>query len=303
MPPGAATGGFPTGAQTTGPVTAVAEPPKDLTVSKVVAGAGAAAASAILGSFFGALGTVTGAAAGAVFSSVVTEVMQRSLDKTRDTVKARIKLPGGRSVDVAGRTEVPAPPVSASGETGTARVYVTPGDRPTEVMSAVPSAAGTTSGATTKVAATGRPRSRRRLLVMTGFAVLVFAIGMLAITGIELVKGSPLNTSSSTTQRSGGTSLGSVLGGKAAASTESSTAKATTSATRTKAPSDGETAQSTQDENAPTTTSRARSGAGSTPTASKNLRVTEAPTANPAPAGGEVPNAQGGGEAGTVAPQ
>ena len=118
--------------------TAVAEPRKDLTVTKVVAGAGAAATSAVLGSFFGAMGTVTGAAVGAVFSSVVTEVMQRSLDKTRDTVKARIKLPGGRSVDVAGKTEVPAPPVAAGGETGTARVYVTPGDRPTEVMAAVP---------------------------------------------------------------------------------------------------------------------------------------------------------------------
>jgi hypothetical protein len=36
---------------------------------------------------------------------------------------------------------------------------------------------------------------------MAGFTVVVFAIGMLAITGIELVKGSPLNTSSSSTSQ------------------------------------------------------------------------------------------------------
>ena len=103
----------------------------------MVAGAGAAAASAVAGSFFGAMGTVTGAAAGAVFSSVVTEAMQRSLDKTRDTVKARIKLPGGRTVEGRGQDRGARPAGGAGGETGQARVFVTPGDRPTEVMSAV----------------------------------------------------------------------------------------------------------------------------------------------------------------------
>ena len=50
-----------------------AEPKKrDLTVNKVIAGAGAAATSAVLGSFFGAMGTVGGAALGSVFSAVVT---------------------------------------------------------------------------------------------------------------------------------------------------------------------------------------------------------------------------------------
>jgi hypothetical protein len=257
----------------------------------------------VLGSFFGALGTVTGAAAGAVFSSVVTEVMQRSLDKTRDTVKARIKLPGGRSVDVAGKTEVPAPPVASGGESGSARVYVTPGDRPTEVMAAVPAGAG--GGATAVAPAVGAPRSRRRLLVMAGFTVLVFAIGMLAITGIELVKGSPLNTSSSTSApRPGGTSLGSVLGARSDA-TATSTEKAT--ATRTKASSTAEpTAASTADGNVPPSVGRTRPA----PTTSKSPRVTPTPTANPVPGGGAgatgggvVPNAQGGGEAGTAVPQ
>jgi hypothetical protein len=37
------------------------------------------------------------------FSIIATTIYQHSLDRTRDTVKARIKLPGGRTVDVAGK--------------------------------------------------------------------------------------------------------------------------------------------------------------------------------------------------------
>ena len=205
-------------------VAAAPEPTKrDLTVNKVVAGAGAAATSAVLGSYFGAMGTVGGAALGSVFSAVVTWLYQHSLDKTRDTVKARVKLPGGRTVKVASTTEVPAP--RAAGDGSTTRVFVTPGDQATEVISAVPAVDA------------GAPKSRRRLLVMTGFTVAVFAIGMLAITGLELVKGSPLNTSSSSTsQRPGGTSLGSVLGRSNSASTETSTKSTTTSETTSEEP-------------------------------------------------------------------
>src|SRR5215212_2270215 len=89
-------------------------------------GAGAAATSAVVGSFYGAAGTVLGAALGSVVSMIATTLYQHSLDRTRDTVKARIKLPSGRTVDVAGKVEVPAPRVAAAGETGRARVYVTP---------------------------------------------------------------------------------------------------------------------------------------------------------------------------------
>jgi hypothetical protein len=83
---------------------------------------------------------VLGAALGSVVSMIATTIYQHSLDRTRDTVKARIKLPGGRTVDVAGKVEVPAPRVAAAGETGRARVYVTPTgltDQPTAVLSAL----------------------------------------------------------------------------------------------------------------------------------------------------------------------
>src|SRR5215213_4633715 len=80
----------------------VADPPAPgLTVNKVIAGAGAAATSAAVGSYFGAAETVLGAALGSVVSMIATTIYQDSLDRTHDTVKARIKLPGGRTVDVA----------------------------------------------------------------------------------------------------------------------------------------------------------------------------------------------------------
>jgi hypothetical protein len=246
-------------------VAASAEPKKkDLTVNKLVAGAGAAATSAVLGSFFGAMGTVGGAAVGSVFSAVITWLYQHSLDKTRDTVKAKVKLPGGGTVKVTGATEVPAP--RGASDQASTRVFVTPGDQPTEVLSAVPAVDA------------GPPKSRRRLLVMTGFAVVVFAIGMLAITGIELVKGSPLNTSSSSTsERPGGTSLGSVLGGSGSASTDTSTetssetAEPTSEATTSDDPTDESSGASAEprsgfgadeEDATPTPTPTSRSGAG-----------------------------------------
>jgi hypothetical protein len=249
--------------------TAQAEQKKrDLTVNKVIAGAGAAATSAILGSFFGAMGTVTGAALGSVFSAVVTSLMQHSLDKTRDTVKARIKLPGGSTVKVASTTEVPAP--SAAGDSPSTRVFVTPGDQPTQVISAVPAIDA------------GPPKSRRRLLLMAGFTVVVFAIGMLAITGIELVKGSPLNTSSSTSERSGGTSLGSVLGDSRSAGTETSSEKATTSETETADP----TTEATTTEEPTEEDGSGGLGTGfgadeDTPTTTRTTRPTPTPTPTP----------------------
>jgi hypothetical protein len=269
-------------------VAAAPEPKKrDLTVNKVIAGAGAAATSAVLGSFFGAMGTVGGAALGSVFSAVVTSVMQHSLDKTRDTVKARVKLPGGGTVKVASATEVPAP--RATGEDATTRVFVTPGDQATEVISAVPAVDA------------GPPKSRRRLLVMTGFTVVVFAIGMLVITGLELVKGSPLNTSSSSTsQRSGGTSLGSVLGGSNSASTETSTKSTTTSETTTEKPTTEATnSKKSSDENSSEVPG---TGFGADQQESTSTRSTRA-TPTPTPTSGSGANDQSDQSDGGAAPQ
>ncbi len=192
-PPGSRAGADSRAATAVAPV---ADPPKepDLTVNKVLAGAGAAATSAVLGSFWGAAGTVLGAALGSVISMIATTIYHRSLDRTRDTVKARIRLAGGRTVDVAGKVEVPAPPVAAEGEPGQARVYVTPAEsaeEPTTVVSAVSTAAPRRPG--------------RRWLVLTALAVGAFLIGLLAVTGVELLKGSTL------TRGETGTSVGRVV--------------------------------------------------------------------------------------------
>ena len=206
--------------------------------------------------------------------------MQHSLDKTRDTVKARVKLPGGRTVKVASTTEVPAP--RAAGDGSTTRVFVTPGDQATEIISAVPAVDA------------GPPKSRRRLLVMTGFTVVVFAIGMLAITGLELVKGSPLNTSSSSTsQRPGGTSLGSVLGGSNSASTETSTKSTTTSETTSEEPTtEATTSKKSTDENSSAVPG---TGFGADQQGSTSTRSTKAtPTPTPTPRSGANGQSDGG---------
>src|SRR3954468_15359264 len=71
--------------------------------------------------------------------------------------------------------------VAAAGETGRARVYVTPTGlthQPTAVLSAV------------SPASPARPP--RRWAVRTALTVGVFLMGLLAVTGVELVKGSTL---------------------------------------------------------------------------------------------------------------
>ncbi len=158
--------------------TAPAAARPDLSVNKLLAGAGASVTSAALGSFFGAEGTVFGAAFGSVASTVATTLYQRSLDRTRDTLVARIRV-NRRGEPIA--TDDPdatvlLPRQPADGEP--------PPDRPD--------------------VAGGSP-SRRRWLIGIGASVLVFVIAMVTITGIELAKGSTL------TRGNEGTSVGRVI--------------------------------------------------------------------------------------------
>jgi hypothetical protein len=149
-----------------------------LTVNKVLAGAGAAATSAVLGSYFGAAGTVTGAALGSVASTVATTLYQRSLDRTRDSIVARVRLSAGRRTDLS--------------------------DVPT-VRLTVPQPRVPTDAATTQLRVEPVLRRPRRIWLWIGATVLVFAIGLLAVTGLEWAKGSSLTTGQP------GTSVGRVL--------------------------------------------------------------------------------------------
>ncbi|WP_214403317.1 hypothetical protein [Pseudonocardia lacus] len=142
----------------------------------MLAGAGAAVTSALLGSFFGADGTIVGAAFGSVASTVAATVYQRSLDRTRETLVARVRV-RRNPADPAHRSDsemtVRLPPVDADGA-----------DRP--------------------VLDEPAPRGRRWLL-WVGATVLVFALAMATITGIELAKGSTI------TGNDQGTSVGRVV--------------------------------------------------------------------------------------------
>jgi hypothetical protein len=163
----------------------------EITVNKVLAGAGAAATSAVLGSFFGSTGTVAGAALGSVALTVATTLYQRSLDRTRDTIVARIKVRPGRGTGVADRSAteltVPIQRVSPDAET-TQRV--------------------SPEAETTQLRVEPAPRRRlrpRQLWLLAGVTVLVFVLGLLAVTGVEWAKGSTLTTGRP------GTSVGRVL--------------------------------------------------------------------------------------------
>lgn len=164
--------------------------PPELSTSKVLAGAGAAATTAVVGSFFGVTGTVVGAALGSVVSTVGTALYQRSLDK----VRARVRLPGGRTVPVARAVEVPAP--RTADEATSARVVVRPIVPPDP---GAPPAAGTRPPA--------RRHPRRTGVLVAAAAVLAFALGLAAVSGVEWLRGSTLADGAP------GTSVGRVLGG------------------------------------------------------------------------------------------
>ena len=205
----------------------------DLTVNKVLAGAGAAATSAVLGSFFGATGTVTGAALGSVASTVATTLYQRSLDRTRDTILARVRITPGRRTDLSDTptVQLTAPTPTDPGESATTQLQVEPVLR--------------------------RPR---RFWIYAAATVVVFAIGLLVVTGLEWAKGASLTTGQP------GTSVGRVLTPPAADHEDESTSEPTSeqptpsSEPTTEPESTSESTSSTE----PTPTSEPGSGTEST---------------------------------------
>lgn len=177
-------------------------PKSSLTVSQVIAGAGAAATAAVVGSAFGADGTVVGAAVGAVVSAVAAAAYERSLDRTRRVVVARVRRPGDLTTQA---TQVLS----------------------TEVTEVIP--AQRVSGAPVRRAPVPSPR-RTRLPLLVGATVVIFLVGLLAVTGIELLTGGPVLSS----QRESGTSVGRVLGyGSGSASTTTGAASTSTMSSAT----------------------------------------------------------------------
>ena len=153
----------------------------NLTLTQVVAAALAAVTAAVLGSRLGVAGTVLGAALASVVSTVASAVYQHSLERSRQrmllvrrhgTAGALGDGARGGEADVlrSGRGEDVESPSSSRHD-------------------------GTSS----------RNGSRRRLVVATG-AIAAFGLALLAVTGVEAIRGGPLSGG-------GGTTVGQVLGG------------------------------------------------------------------------------------------
>ena len=203
-----------------------AAPKSGLTVSKIIAGAGAAATSAVAGSVFGADGTVVGAAVGSVVSAVTAAGYERSLDRTRTVVVSKVRLPGGHAAEV---TQVIPPDAMATRVLDPDATQEIPvqrqptGIRSTEVVAPVPP-----------------PARRLRLPLLIGATALIFLVGLLAVTGVELLKGGPVLSSSQH-----GTSVGKVLGYTPPSADPTPTAEPTAAATTSSETTPGSSAEPT----------------------------------------------------------
>ncbi|HWO62297.1 MAG TPA: hypothetical protein VNO31_19935 [Umezawaea sp.] len=151
----------------------------DLKPAQIAAGALAAVTAAFLGSQLNVAGTIAGAAVASVISTIGGALYQSSIERTRESVRR-----------VGSKAWVVKP---VDGETASAAA-----------AEAAETAAGTT--AETEVDTEDKPSKIRRWPKVAAGSVLVFVLGMLAVTGVEWVRGAPLSGGSA------GTSLGAVVG-------------------------------------------------------------------------------------------
>ncbi len=143
-------------------------------ISQVLAGALAAVTAALLGSTMGVAGTVVGAGLASVVSTVGGALYLRSIQRTKQSVQTVRAKVVGRS--------------------GGATVLVTNED--TEDTGETPEVEPTPE------TAGDRPEPQRRRLrwpALVAGSVLAFALGMLAITGVEWMRGEPLSGGTGTT--------------------------------------------------------------------------------------------------------
>jgi hypothetical protein len=235
-----------------------------LTVSKVIAGAGAAATSAVAGSIFGADGTVVGAAVGSVVSAVTAAAYERSLDRTRTVVVSKVRLPGGQTAEV---TQVIPPDAAATQVLDPDATQEIPVQR---------RAAGIRS---TTVVAPVPPARRTRLPLLAGATALIFLVGLLAVTGVELLAGGPVLSSQQ------GTSVGRVLGYSPPSVDPSSTVDPTAAATTSSSGATDSSAEPTTARKAdPAAPASGSAADGSAPrTTSARVKQTVAPTSAASP--------------------
>jgi hypothetical protein len=232
--------------------------------SQVLAGALAAVTAALIGSTMGVGGTVAGAGLASVISTVGGTLYLRSIQRTSESVRTvRAKVigkSGGSTVLVADEDpEEPAP-----GEEVEA-VEVT------EAAEAV------------DPAAEDRPPARKRRSpwpVLVATTVAAFALGMLAVTGVEWLRGESLSGGS-------GTTFGSIVAPRQESGDRSDPSGPVppTTSTTTGTPTDAP-AESTTSTPPTTTSTRSPSGSGTTTTTTAPPATT---TTEATPEGGTVP--------------
>lgn len=152
-------------------------------ISQVLAGALAAVTAALVGSTMGVAGTVVGAGLASVISTLGGALYLRSIQRTGDSVRSvRAKVvgrSGGATVLVARDDPEAAPGEEVSAETE-------PADQ---------------AGPAERGVSDDRPPMgrRRRWPVLVVTTIAAFALGMVAITGVEWLRGEPLSGGSGTT--------------------------------------------------------------------------------------------------------
>jgi hypothetical protein len=227
-------------------------------ISQVLAGALAAVTAALIGSTMGVAGTVVGAGLASVISTVGGTLYLRSIQRTRDSVRTvRAKVvgrSGGATVLVSTDDEEPAP------ETGD-EVDASASEEP--------------------VAEDRPPAEKRRLrwpvLVVT--TVAAFALGMVAVTGVEWLRGESLSGGS-------GTTFGSVVAPRGSSNDTDDRTGETTSTTTPTTTTTTPTGPTTT--TAPTTTSTTPpSDSTTTTTTTTTPPVTT--TTEATPSGGSIP--------------
>jgi hypothetical protein len=198
---------------------------------KVSGQAAAAVTTAGVGSFLGgASGTVAGAGIAAIITTVGDAFYQRSIERTRDHVRTRMRGRRGPDTPDGDRTTVSPtgpgtdpsehPTVVIGGDDATRVAPSTagpgtrvlgadapgePDDRPTALHGA-PGGPDDPDDPDDPDRDGSRPTPWKRYALLAATALLIFLIAMLAITGIERVKGSPLGGGDA------GTSVGTVFG-------------------------------------------------------------------------------------------
>jgi hypothetical protein len=156
----------------------------DLKPTQIAAGALAAVTAALLGSTLNVAGTITGAAIASIVSTIGSALYQRSIERTHESV-----------LRVGSKAWVVKP---VDGETASEASAEAPDET-----------SGQTEGKTedkTEVDAEDKARESRRWPKVAAGAVLVFVLGMLAVTGVEWLRGAPLSGGDQ------GTTLGAVVG-------------------------------------------------------------------------------------------